>query len=123
VKDLKLLLYRQAADAETLERREKMLKWECKRRVDEIAWLEHEIGKMRGSYQGVVTGHTQRIRGMEEQLKETEDLLATMSAELSGAQTFLSTADRPSEVEVLSIVRDLNENIFQVAVNITEEWE
>jgi hypothetical protein len=123
VRDLKRLLYRQAADVETLESREKMLRWECKRRDDEIAWLEHESEKMRGSYQGVVAGHARRVREMEERLKETEDLLATRSAELSGAQTFLSTTDRLSEVEVLSIVRDLNENIFQVAVNITEEWE
>ena len=123
VRDLKRLLYRRAADVETLETREKMLKWECKSRDDEIAWLEHESEKMRGSYQGVVAGHARRIREMEERLKETEDLLATRSAELSGAQTFLSTTDRLSEVEVLSIVRDLNENIFQVAVNITEEWE
>jgi hypothetical protein len=60
---------------------------------------------------------------MEGGLGETENLLATRFAELSGAQTFLSTTDRLSEVEVLSIVRDLNENIFQVAVNLTEEWE
>jgi hypothetical protein len=70
VKDLKLLLYRRAAEVETLERREKMLRWECKRRDDEITWLEHEIGKMRDSYQGVVAGYTQRIRGMEERLKK-----------------------------------------------------
>jgi hypothetical protein len=70
-----------------------------------------------------VEGHLRRIQGLEERLKETEELLATRSAELSGAQTFLSTTDRLSEVEVLSIVRDLNENIFQVAVNLTEEWE
>ena len=44
-------------------------------------------------------------------------LLATRSAEPSGAQAPLSTTDRLSEVEVLSIVHDLNENIFQVTVN------
>ena len=55
--------------------------------------------------------------------EETEDLLATMFAELSGAQTFLSTADRLYEVGVLSTVRDLNGSIFRVAVSITKEWE
>lgn len=63
------------------------------------------------------------IRAKEESLKQTEKLLATRSAELSGAQTFLSTTDRLSEGEVLGIVRDLNENIYQVAVNLSDEWE
>ncbi|KAF9650930.1 hypothetical protein BDM02DRAFT_3184878, partial [Thelephora ganbajun] len=59
----------------------------------------------------------------EQRLKQTEELLATRSAELSEARTFLSTTDRLSEVEVLGIVRDLNEIIFQIAVTLTEEWE
>jgi len=45
------------------------------------------------------------------------------SAELSAAQSFLSTTGRLSETEVVEIARDLNENIFQVAANLTEEWE
>ena len=59
----------------------------------------------------------------EERLKQTKDLLATKSAELSGARAFLSATDRLSEVEVLGIVRNLNENIYQIAVNLTDEWE
>jgi hypothetical protein len=121
--DLKRSFDKQRADVEKLKRQEERLAGKCKRREDRIAGLEYEIGNMRGSYQRVVEGHTQRIQALEGRLKETEDLLATRSAELSGAQTFLSTTDRLSEVEVLSIVRDLNENIFQVAVNLTEEWE
>jgi hypothetical protein len=123
VDDLNRLLDRQAADVENLRGQEETLRGNCKRRDEWIAGLEQEIAKMRDSYHGVVEGHLRRIQGLEERLKETEELLATRSAELSGAQTFLSTTDRLSEVEVLSIVRDLNENIFQVAVNLTEEWE
>ena len=96
---------------------------EYKRMEDRIAELESEIGKTHGFYQGVVRGQTQHIRAIEERLKLTEELLETRSAELSGAQAFLSTTDRLSEVEVLNIVRDLNENIYQVAVNLTDEWE
>jgi len=70
-----------------------------------------------------VRRRTQRIRAKEELLKQTEKLLATRSAELSGVHAFLSTTDRLSEVEVLGIVHDLNENIYQVAVNLTDEWE
>jgi hypothetical protein len=121
--DLKRPLDGQAADARKLKGEEEMLRGECKRKDDRIAGLEREIEKMRGSHQKVVEGHTQQIRTMEEKMKETRNYLKTRSAELSGAQTFLSTTDRLSEVEVLNIVRDLNENIYQVAVNLTEEWE
>ena len=113
----------QAADAGKLKREEEMLKGKCKQKDDRIAELEREIEKMRGSHQKAVEEHTQQIRTMEEKMKGDEELLKTRSAELSGAQTFLSTTDRLSEVEVLNIVRDLNENIYQVAVNLTEEWE
>lgn len=70
-----------------------------------------------------VRRRTQRIREKEELLKQTEKLLATRSAELSGVHAFLSATDRLSEVEVLRFVHDLNENIYQVAVNLTDEWE
>jgi hypothetical protein len=123
VEDLKRLVDKQAADAEKLKRQEEKLRGRYKRREDRVAGLEHEIGNMRGSYQRVVEGHTKQIRVLEERLKESEDLSATRPTELSVAQTFLSAADRLSEVEVLNIVRDLNENIFQVAVSLTEEWE
>jgi len=85
--------------------------------------LEREIGQMCGLYQEDVQRRDQHTQTMEERLKRTEELLATRSAELSGAHAFLSTMDRLSEAEVLNIVRDLNENIYQVAVNLTEEWE
>ena len=78
---------------------------------------------MRGPSRGVVGGNTQHARAMEQRLEEIDELSATRSAELSRAQTFLSTTDRLSEVEVLGIVQDLNENIYQVAVNWTDEWE
>jgi hypothetical protein len=88
-----------------------------------IAGLEQEIEKMRGSHQKVVEWHTRRSQAMEDRMKETEELSITRSTELSGAQVFSPTTDRLSEAEVLNIVRDLNENIYQVAVNLTEEWE
>ena len=59
---------------------------------------------------------------MQEQLKRVKEPLKARTAGLSGAQTFLSTADRLSEVEALGIIRDLNENIFQLAVGLTDVW-
>ena len=56
-------------------------------------------------------------------MKQTEELLETRTAELSEAQTFLSTEDHLSEMEVLSVVRDLNEKIFQPAVSLAEDWK
>jgi hypothetical protein len=125
VGDLKRLVDRQAAEVGKLKREEEMLREKCKRRDEWIVGLEQEMWKVRDSYQGVVEEHLRRIRGLEEQLKETEEQLATRPTlpEPSGTQTFPSMTDRLSGVEVLSIVRDLNENIFQVAVNLTEEWE
>ena len=120
IRDLKSMLDRERADAEKLKE-----KWmgRCKRREDQIKELGHKIEAMRVSHRGDMAGKIKYIQAVEERLKETEGLLAARSEELSGTQTFLSTTDRLSEVEVLSIVRDLNENIYQVAVKLTEEWE
>jgi type I site-specific restriction endonuclease len=101
VEDLNRLLDGQAADVEKLKRQEEKLRGRCRRGDDEIARLEHEI----------------------ERLRETGERSATRSAKPSGTHVFSSTTDRLSEKEVLNIVRDLNENIYQVAVSLTEEWE
>jgi hypothetical protein len=69
VGDLKGLLDRQSTDIVKLRGR-------CKRRDDRIARLEHEIGKTRGPYRGVVGGDTQHARAMEQRLKETEELFS-----------------------------------------------
>lgn len=123
VENLKGRLEEQGADAARLRGEREKLMRDYEHRGNRVARLEHEIGQMRHSYQEDVQRRTQHIQAVEERLKQTEELLATRSAELAGAQAFLSTTDRLSEVEVLSIVRDLNENIYQVAVSLTEEWE
>ena len=123
VGELKGLVEKQNADIVRLRGAEKKLTEKYKRREDRVAELKHEIARLRASQQEAVEVQTRQTRGVQERLKKTEELLEARSAELSGAQTFLSTADRLSETEVLSIVRDLNENIFQVAVGLTEGWE
>ncbi|KAF9649038.1 hypothetical protein BDM02DRAFT_3268970 [Thelephora ganbajun] len=121
--DLKGLADRQRTEIARLRGVEEKLMGKCKRRDDRIMKLEREIERIRDLYQKTVEEQAQRIGAMELRLKQTEELLATRSAELSEARTFLSTTDRLSEMEVLSIVRDLNENIFQIAVTLTDEWE
>ena len=85
--------------------------------------LNDELKEYSRIHQEASKEWNQRIRAMEQDLTRTKELLAARSTELSGAQSFLSTADRLSESEVLGLVRDLNENIFQVAANLTDEWE
>ena len=118
--DLKRLLDRERAD---MQKQKEQLVGRCKRRDDYIRELGHKIEAMRVSHRGDMEGKIKHIQTVEERLKQTEELLSARTEELSGTQTFLSTTDRLSEVEVLSIVRGLNESIFQVAVKLTEEWE
>ena len=94
----------------------------CRDRDSRIAKLEQENAKLRGSLREMET-QARQAQSMQERLKQTQDLLEARTTELSGAQAFLSTADRLSEMEVLHIVRDLNENIFQIAVILVEEWK
>ena len=95
----------------------------CRDARERIAKLDHEFGEVCRDHEVALKKRDRRMRAIEDELAQTKELLAARSTELSGAQSFLSTTDRLSEAEVLGIVRDLNENIFQVAANITEEWE
>ncbi|KAF9650932.1 hypothetical protein BDM02DRAFT_3111224 [Thelephora ganbajun] len=123
VEDLRGQIERQGVDIARSRVEEEKLMRECKGKKRRIMELEDEIQEMHGLHQEDVQKWIQHVQATEERLKQTEELLAVRSAELSGAHTFLSTTDRLSEAEVLSIVHDLNENIYQVAVNLTEEWE
>jgi len=123
IEDLKGQVESQGAEMVKLRGEEEALVKECEHKRSRVAELESEIGQMRGHHREDAQRRTQHIQATEERLRRTEELLATRSAELTGAQAFLSTTDHLSEAEVLGIVRDLNENIYQVAVKLTEEWE
>ena len=114
---------RQAVDISRLRGERDFLRGRCKRRDDRIAELKRDISKMRVSSREAAEAHARQVQEMRERSKQKEELLEARSAELSGAQAFLSTADRLSEMEVVDIVRDLNEHIYQVAVSLTEGWE
>jgi len=87
-----------------------------------VAKLETDIEDITETHKEAWKKWEQRIQTVEVELTQANDLLATRSKEFSGMQSFFSTTDRLSEAEVLGIVRDLNENIFQVAAKLTEEW-
>jgi len=118
MKDLKGLVERQGVDMGRLRRNEQLMR-ECEHMANRIKELEYKVG----SYQEDAQRRNQHILAMEERLKRTEELLATRPAELTGTQAFLPTTDHLLEAEVFGIVRDLNETIYQVAVDLTEEWE
>ena len=119
IQDLKWRVERQEVDIGMLRGKEERLIKECGRRGDRIQELEHTVGV----HQENARRWNQYVLEMEERLKLTEELLAARSAELTGTQVFLSTTDRLSEAEMFGFVRDLNENIYQIAVDLTEEWE
>jgi len=123
VAKLRRELDRYKREVSRLRDAEEYLRGKCERREKRLAELRHEYVEVHGSLEEALETQTRQTRATQERLKQTEQLLDARTAELSGAQAFLSTADRLSEMEVLSIVRDLNENIYQLAVNLTEEWE
>jgi predicted nucleic acid-binding Zn-ribbon protein len=102
--------------------REKHVKcyWVHKDRIEELKKKIEEDSKC---FRETSRKQEQRIRAAEDELMQTKELLAARSTELSGAQPFLSMTDHQTGAEVLTLVRDLNENIFQVAANLTEAWE
>ena len=119
LENLRKLLDEERGISKRLRWEKGKLNGECKTKDDRIMELEETITMMRGT----MAGQTQQIRMVEERLKQTEELLVARTAELHTTQTFLSPTDNLSEAEVLSIVHDLNEVIYQVAVKLTEEWE
>ena len=113
---------KQRAEVSRSRGAEEELKGRVRRKEDSISQLNHLLEKTRNGWQEANRLHARQTEGMQDQLKRTEELLAARSAELSGAQVFLSTADRLSEMEVLDIVGELNQNIYQVAAGLTDEW-
>ena len=88
------------------------------RAKDELAQTKDELARIKGE----LARTKDELARTKVELEKTNELSTARSAELAKAQTFLSTTDRISEAEVLGIVRDLNENIIQLAANLTDEW-
>ena len=90
---------------------------------EQVAELEHKVGTASKAQEDTLEWKERRFRTIEDELRRAKELLAARSAELSTAQSFLPTADQLSETAVLGIVRDLNKNICQVAIDLTGELE
>lgn len=71
--------------------------------------LEEDLKILKGTLRGVQDKHLHTIKLLEER-----------TADLKGAQTFLTTADRYAGAEILKMVEALNAEIFQGAALISE---
>lgn len=71
--------------------------------------LEEELKILKGT-----------LRGLQEKHSHMEKLLEERSADLKGAQTFLTTVDRYAGAEIMKMVEALNVEIFQGAAIISE---
>lgn len=90
---------------------------------ERIEELEHEIKELSKTHQEASEMQNQRIQAMEDQLRRNQELSETKPAERTRVKPLSSPSNRVSEVEVLGIVHNLNENLFQVAAHLAEEWE
>ena len=88
------------------------------RAKDELAQTKDELARIKGE----LARTKAELAKTKAELAEANELSAARPTKLAKAQSFLSTTDRTSEAEVLGIVRDLNENIIQLAANLTDEW-
>ena len=101
------------------------IKSELARTKHNLARTEVELAQTKGllAARSVELAQTKELLAARSvELVQTTELLAARTVELVKVQPFLSTMDRISEAEVLGIVRDLNDNIIQIAANLTEGW-
>ena len=71
--------------------------------------LEEELNILKGT-----------LRGVQDKLMHTAKLLDERTADLKGAQTFLTTDDRYAGAEIMKMVEALNAEIFQGAALVSE---
>ena len=62
----------------------------------------------------------QKLRISEEQRSQTTKILDERTAELKGAQTFLTTADQHSGADIIKMAESLNAEIFQASAMMAE---
>lgn len=92
----------------------------AKERIAELEGKIEDISKIHGE---TLRKRDQRIQAVEDELARTKQLLAARSIEVSVARSISSPSNIVSEGEVLGTVRALNENVFQVAADLSEEWQ
>ncbi|KAF6748628.1 hypothetical protein DFP72DRAFT_1174066 [Ephemerocybe angulata] len=84
------------------------------------AELEADFKKWRVAARRRLDDSERRAADVEAQLTLTQALLCTRTEELSVAQAFMVTADRVSVAEVVRAVEELNDLVFQCAVDLAD---
>jgi hypothetical protein len=112
----KAIIDAQAAEILRLEEKYRTAK-------ERIMELEVEAEKNSRTHEETLEKQYQRIRAMEGKLRQTKKSSTVDSKEDTGVKPLSSPSNYISDTELLAIVRDLNENMFQVAAILTGEWE
>ena len=88
-------------------------KTEAEKQIRNLQGKNHKLEEDLKMLQGT-------LRGAQEKHSHTAKLLEERSADLKGAQTFLTTIDRYSGADIIKMVEALNAEIFQGAALISE---
>ena len=95
------------------------------RHVEEELVAMREENKTLSKHTGVLGAQRERLaaelHATKTEHKQTAELLEMRTAELKGAEMFLTKADLLSNVEVVSLLENLNSEIMQIAASMTEE--
>ncbi|KAF8181794.1 hypothetical protein BJ912DRAFT_906612 [Pholiota molesta] len=93
--------------------------------------VEEELDSVRTAHRALATGTVSleaqkkhlalELQRAKTEQQQTAQLLETRTAELRGAEAFLTKADQLSNVEVVGLLESLNSEIMQIAASMTEE--
>ncbi|KAF9476873.1 hypothetical protein BDN70DRAFT_949660 [Pholiota conissans] len=93
--------------------------------------VEAELDSMRATNQALAKSATSldaqkkhlamELQHTKTEQQQTAQLLEVRTSELKGAEAFLTKADQLSNVEVVSLLENLNSEIMQIAASMTEE--
>ena len=120
-------LYTMPSPSEARKKEIERLLEEIRRLDSAKALVEKEAGKKICDLERKIQLQDQDIRNLRERLRiseerhsQTKRLLDDRTAELKGAQVFLTTADRYSGADIIKMAESLNAEIFQVSALMAE---
>ena len=86
---------------------------EAKKQIRELQGKNQKLGEELNILKGT-------LRGVQDKHLHTVKLLEERTADLKGAQAFLTTVDRYAGAEIMKMVEELNAEIFQGAALVSE---
>lgn len=89
--------------------------------LDSVRTANHALTKGTVSLEAQKKHLALELQRAKTEQQQTAQLLETRTAELRGAEAFLTKADQLSNVEVVGLLENLNSEIMQIAAGMTEE--